>query len=191
MPTSDQLLAELKTLHPVLIDLSLGRITALLDKLGNPHKRLPPVVHIAGTNGKGSTTAYLKAMFEAAGKRVHVYTSPHLVHFHERISVAGTDGTSVPISEEALVALLTRVAAVNAGGAVTFFEITTAAAFVAFSEVPAFAASALSFPEAPRCAIRGRAPRPEPRGALRLAVAARPPTYRLSDCRGWPAASSA
>ena len=137
MPTSDQLLAELKTLHPVLIDLSLGRITALLDKLGNPHKRLPPVVHIAGTNGKGSTTAYLKAMFEAAGKRVHVYTSPHLVHFHERISVAGTDGTSVPISEEALVALLTRVAAVNAGGAVTFFEITTAAAFVAFSEVPA------------------------------------------------------
>ncbi len=137
MPTSDQLLAELKTLHPVLIDLSLGRITVLLEKLGHPQRRLPPVVHIAGTNGKGSTTAYLKAMFEAAGKRAHVYTSPHLVRFHERISLAGPDGKSVPISETALVELLQRVATTNAGGAVTFFEITTAAAFVAFSETPA------------------------------------------------------
>lgn len=137
MPTSDQLLAELKTLHPVLIDLSLGRIAVLLEKLGNPHKRLPPVVHIAGTNGKGSTTAFLKAMFEAAGKRVHVYTSPHLVHFHERISLAGLDGKSRPIGEAALVELLSRVARINAGGPVTFFEITTAAAFVAFAEIPA------------------------------------------------------
>ena len=137
MPTSDQLLAELKTLHPVLIDLSLGRIAVLLEKLGHPHRRLPPVVHIAGTNGKGSTTAYLKAMFEAAGKRVHAYTSPHLVHFHERISLAGAGGKSRPIAEDKLVDLLSRVAKVNAGGAVTFFEITTAAAFVAFSETPA------------------------------------------------------
>ena len=135
--TSDRLLAELKTLHPILIDLSLGRIAVLLEKLGNPHQKLPPVVHIAGTNGKGSTTAFLKAMFEAAGKRVHVYTSPHLVRFHERISLAGADGKSVPISEPALVALLQRVAKINAGAPVTFFEITTAAAFVAFSEVPA------------------------------------------------------
>ena len=124
-------------MHPILIDLSLGRIAVLLEKLGNPHKRLPPVVHIAGTNGKGSTTAFLRAMFEAAGKRVHVYTSPHLVRFHERISLAGADGKSAPISEVALVELLKRVAKINAGAAVTFFEITTAAAFVAFSEVPA------------------------------------------------------
>ncbi len=137
MPTSDLLLAELKTLHPVLIDLSLGRILVLLEKLGNPHTRLPPVVHIAGTNGKGSTTAFLKAMFEASGKRAHVYTSPHLVRFHERISLAGSDGTSRPISEHALVELLARVTKANAGGAVTFFEITTAAAFLAFSETPA------------------------------------------------------
>ena len=135
--TSDQLLAELHTLHPMLIDLSLGRIGVLLDKLGNPHRRLPPVVHIAGTNGKGSTTAYLKAMFEAAGKRAHVYTSPHLVQFHERISLAGAGGKSRPISEAALVELLSRVAKINAGAPVTFFEITTAAAFVAFSEIPA------------------------------------------------------
>ena len=121
--TSDRLLAELKTLHPILIDLSLGRIAVLLEKLGNPHQKLPPVVHIAGTNGKGSTTAFLKAMFEAAGKRVHVYTSPHLVRFHERISLAGADGKSVPISEPALVALLQRVAKINAGAPVTFFEI--------------------------------------------------------------------
>ena len=91
-PTSDQLLAELRTLHPMLIDLSLGRINVLLEKLGHPHRHLPPVVHIAGTNGKGSTTAFLKAMFEAAGKRAHVYTSPHLVNFHERITLAGVDG---------------------------------------------------------------------------------------------------
>ena len=137
MATSDKLLAELKTLHPILIDLSLERIRVLLQKLGNPHHRLPPVIHIAGTNGKGSTSAYLKAMFEAAGKRAHVYTSPHLVHFHERISLAGRDGKSAPIAESELVTLLERVAKTNAGGAVTFFEITTAAAFVAFSEVPA------------------------------------------------------
>ena len=134
---STALLARLKTLHPLLIDLSLDRIRVLLKKLGSPELRLPPVVHVAGTNGKGSTTALLKAMFEAAGKRVHVYTSPHLVHFHERISVPDRDGLSQPIGEAALIDLLTRVERANAGDPMTFFEITTAAAFLVFTEIPA------------------------------------------------------
>src|SRR5262245_49811641 len=102
MRTSDQLLAELRTLHPKLIDLSLGRIERLLARLGNPEARLPPVVHVAGTNGKGSTAAYLKAMLQAADKRVHVYTSPHLVRFNERIELAGADGKARPIGEAEL-----------------------------------------------------------------------------------------
>lgn len=134
MPTSDQLLAELKQLHPKLIDLSLGRVERLLAKLGSPQLKVPPVIHIAGTNGKGSVTAYLKSILEAAGKRVHVYTSPHLVRFHERIELAGPDGKARPIGEEALVDVLSRVQAVNDGDDITQFEITTAAAFLAFSE---------------------------------------------------------
>jgi dihydrofolate synthase/folylpolyglutamate synthase len=134
---SDALLARMRTLHPKLIDLSLDRIRVLLARLGNPERRLPPVVHIAGTNGKGSTTAYLLAMFEAAGKRVHAYTSPHLVRFNERISVPGADGRSQPIGEAALADVLARVERINAGDAITFFEITNAAAFVAFAEIPA------------------------------------------------------
>ncbi len=137
MPSSDKLLADLKLLHPKLIDLSLGRIERLLAKLGNPHERLPPVVHIAGTNGKGSTTAFLKAMCAAAGQRVHVYTSPHLVRFHERIEIAGPSGAPRPIGEDALVDVLTRTQAVNDGDDITQFEITTAAAFLAFAENPA------------------------------------------------------
>jgi dihydrofolate synthase / folylpolyglutamate synthase len=138
VPTSSHLLAELKTLHPKLIDLSLGRIERLLVKLGSPHERLPPVVHIAGTNGKGSVTAYLKAMCEAAGLRVHVYTSPHLVRFHERIVLAGPPGSAAqPIGEAALVDVLTRTQAVNDGDDITQFEITTAAALLAFAEHPA------------------------------------------------------
>ena len=137
MRTSDELLARLRTLHPRLIDLSLGRIEVLLAKLGNPQDRLPPVIHVAGTNGKGSTAAFLKAMLQAAGKRVHVYTSPHLVRFHERIELAGADDKARPIGEAELVELLERVARVNAGDAITFFEITTAAAFLAFAERPA------------------------------------------------------
>ncbi len=136
-PTSDALLAQMKLLHPKLIDLSLGRVERLLGKLGHPETKLPPVVHIAGTNGKGSVTAYLKAMYEAAGKRVHVYTSPHLVRFHERISLAGKGGKSLAIDEDALVDVLMRVNAVNDGDDITQFEITTAAAFLAFSETPA------------------------------------------------------
>jgi dihydrofolate synthase / folylpolyglutamate synthase len=134
---SDALLSSLKTLHPLSIDLSLGRIEQLLGKLGHPERRLPPVVHIAGTNGKGSTTAYLRAITEAAGKRPHVYTSPHLVHFHERIVLAQPGGGSAPIGEDQLIALLERVRDVNAGAPITFFEITTAAAFLAFAETPA------------------------------------------------------
>ncbi len=134
MPTSDQLLADLKLLHPKLIDLSLGRIERLLAKLGNPHERLPPVVHIAGTNGKGSVTAYLKAMSEAAGLKVHVYTSPHLVRFHERIVLARSSGVARPIGEADLVDVLERTQAVNSGDDITQFEITTAAAFLAFAE---------------------------------------------------------
>ena len=137
MRNSDEILAELKTLHPRLIDLSLGRIERLLVKLGHPEKKLPPVVHIAGTNGKGSVTAFLKAMLEAAGPRVHVYTSPHLIRFNERIAVPGLDGRARPIAEPTLVELLQRVARVNAGEPITFFEITTAAALLAFSEIPA------------------------------------------------------
>ena len=137
-PTSDTLLAEMMLLHPKLIDLSLGRVVRLLAKLGHPETKLPPVVHIAGTNGKGSVTAYLKAMIEASGKRVHAYTSPHLVRFHERIVLAGSDGISRAIDEDALVDVLMRVSAVNDGDNITQFEITTAAAFLAFIETPAY-----------------------------------------------------
>ncbi len=137
MPTSAKLLAEMKLLHPQLIDLSLGRVERLLDKLGSPHTKLPPVVHVAGTNGKGSVTAYLKAMLEASGARVHVYTSPHLVRFHERIELAGASGKSLPIGEATLVDILTRTQATNGSDDVTQFEITTAAAFLAFAEQPA------------------------------------------------------
>lgn len=127
----------MKLLHPKLIDLSLGRVERLLAKLGNPHKSLPPVVHIAGTNGKGSVTAYLRAMLRAAGYRVHVYTSPHLVRFHERIALAGPDGETRPIGEDDLVDVLSRTQALNDGDDITQFEITTAAALLAFAEHPA------------------------------------------------------
>ncbi len=136
----DATLARLKRLHPMLIDLSLGRLQTLLARLGSPEKRFAPVIHIAGTNGKGSTTAFLKAMLEGAGKRVQVYTSPHLVRFAERISVPGAAGVSGPIDEAHLADLLARVERVNAGDAITFFEVTTAAAFLAFAEIPADAA---------------------------------------------------
>lgn len=135
-PDSTSILQRLEHLHPKLIDLSLGRIERLAAALGNPHEQLPPVIHVAGTNGKGSVIAYLKAMLEAAGLRVHVYTSPHLRDFSERISLAGPDGAA-PIAEEALTDLLERVERANAGEPITFFEITTAAAFLAFAEHPA------------------------------------------------------
>ncbi|MGY6628830.1 MAG: bifunctional folylpolyglutamate synthase/dihydrofolate synthase [Oceanicaulis sp.] len=125
-------LARLARLHPKSIDLSLGRIERLLSALGDPQDRLPPVIHIAGTNGKGSTAAFLKAIAEAAGERVHVYTSPHLVRFNERIVLAGEI-----VSDDALRAAFARCEAANDGADITFFEITTAAAFLLFSETPA------------------------------------------------------
>ena len=128
----DAALARLQGLHPKAIDLSLGRLERLLAKLGDPHLRLPPTVHVAGTNGKGSTIAFLRAITEAAGLRTHVFTSPHLVRFAERIRLAGT-----LISDEALADVLARTEAANAGEPITFFEITAAAAFLAFSESPA------------------------------------------------------
>jgi dihydrofolate synthase/folylpolyglutamate synthase len=133
---STTLLERLKALHPQSIDLSLGRIERLLAALGHPERRLPPVVHVAGTNGKGSLLAFLRATAEALGKRVHVYTSPHLLNFHERIVLAGPDGDA-PISEERLIDCLARAEAANGGELITLFEITTAAAFFAFAETPA------------------------------------------------------
>ena len=140
MRTSGELLAELKRLHPRLIDLSLGRVEALLVKLGYPQRHLPPVIHVAGTNGKGSVAAFLKAMLRAAGRRVHTYTSPHLVRFHERIELSDAEGRTSPIGEAELVDRLTEVQRINGGDEITFFEITTAAALLAFAERPADAA---------------------------------------------------
>jgi dihydrofolate synthase/folylpolyglutamate synthase len=128
----DAALERLRALHPKKIDLSLGRMRRLCSALGDPQRRLPPVVHVAGTNGKGSTVAYLRAIGEAAGLRVHAFTSPHLVRFAERIRLAGS-----LIHDDHLAAVLERVEAANAGEPITFFEITTAAAFQAFSEVEA------------------------------------------------------
>jgi len=129
---SDAILDRLLTLHPKLIDLSLDRMHRILAALGHPERALPPVIHIAGTNGKGSVAAMLRAGLEAAGEQVHVYTSPHLVRFHERIRLAGA-----LIDEGALSALLEECEAANGGAPITYFEITTAAALLAFSRTPA------------------------------------------------------
>ncbi|MDX9860976.1 MAG: folylpolyglutamate synthase/dihydrofolate synthase family protein [Rhodospirillales bacterium] len=129
---SDPVLDRLTRLHPKLIDLSLERVETLLERLGRPHEQLPPVVHVAGTNGKGSVVAFLRAILEAAGYRVHAYTSPHLVRFNERIRVAGR-----LIEDDHLTALLEECERVNGGAPVTFFEITTAAAMLAFARTPA------------------------------------------------------
>ncbi|MFA5538607.1 MAG: bifunctional folylpolyglutamate synthase/dihydrofolate synthase, partial [Gemmobacter sp.] len=119
-------------LHPKIIDLTLDRVWRLLAALGHPERALPPVIHIAGTNGKGSTQAMIRAGLEAAGQRVHAYTSPHLVRFHERIRLAGT-----LIAEPALAALLDECEAANGGDPITYFEITTCAALLAFARHPA------------------------------------------------------
>ena len=128
----DALLQAAYALHPAEIDLSLDRLTRLLSRLGNPHHKLPPVFHVAGTNGKGSTVAFLRACLEASGRRVHVYTSPHLIRFNERIRVAG-----LVIEDEALAELLREILAKNGGQPITFFELTTALAFLAFAREPA------------------------------------------------------
>jgi dihydrofolate synthase/folylpolyglutamate synthase len=129
---SDAVLDRLLKLHPKKIDLVLDRILRLLADLGHPERHLPPVIHVAGTNGKGSVCAFARAMLEAGGHRVHVYTSPHLVHFHERIRVVGN-----LISEAELMGLLLECEQANDGQPITFFEITTAAAILAFARRPA------------------------------------------------------
>jgi dihydrofolate synthase/folylpolyglutamate synthase len=129
---SDAILDRLLSLHPKIIDLTLDRVLQLLADMGDPQRALPPVVHIAGTNGKGSTLAMLRAGMEAAGKTVHAYTSPHLARFHERIRIAGE-----LISEPALAALLGECERVNGTRLITFFEITTVAAYVAFARAEA------------------------------------------------------
>ncbi len=128
----DAALARLALLHPRRIDLSLGRMTRLLAALGNPERNIPPVIHIAGTNGKGSTLAFLRAILEASGRSVHAYTSPHLVRVNERFRVAGKLAT-----DDALNEALARCEQANAGADITLFEIQTAAAFVLFAEMPA------------------------------------------------------
>jgi dihydrofolate synthase/folylpolyglutamate synthase len=132
MNQQDAIVSRFAPLHPKRIDLSLGRIERLLADLGSPHKRLPPVVHVAGTNGKGSTIAFMRAALEAAGKRVHVYTSPHLIRFNERIRIAGD-----LVDDERMFAAFDRCETVNAGQAISVFEITTAAAILLFSEIAA------------------------------------------------------
>ncbi len=129
---TDAILERLLALHPKSIDLSLGRLERLLKALGNPEKSLPPVIHIAGTNGKGSTTAYLRAGLSSAGFGVSAYTSPHLVRFHERVRLP-----KGLIEEAELAELLEECERVNADEPITFFEITTAAALLAFSRSPA------------------------------------------------------
>ncbi|HXV00865.1 MAG TPA: folylpolyglutamate synthase/dihydrofolate synthase family protein [Caulobacteraceae bacterium] len=129
---SDEAVARLRANHPTLIDLSTGRVERLLAALGRPQDRLGRVIHIAGTNGKGSTAAFLRAVAEAAGLKVHVLTSPHLVRFAERIRVAGR-----LISDEAMAAFIDEVEAANAGEPISFFEITTALALHAFAATPA------------------------------------------------------
>ena len=129
---SDAILERMMALHPKVIDLTLDRVWRLLEALGNPQRNLPPVIHIAGTNGKGSTLAFLRTLAEAEGLRVHAYTSPHLCAFHERIRLAGQ-----LIDEALLLAYLKQIKDANKSDAITFFEITTCAAFLAFAESPA------------------------------------------------------
>src|SRR5829696_6418313 len=132
MSRAEAIVERLHGLHPKLIDLSLGRMRRALAALGHPERALPPVVHVAGTNGKGSACAFLRAIAEAAGQRAHVYTSPHLVRFHERIRLAGR-----LVAEDALSEALEEVEAVNGGAPITVFEVITAVALLLFSRVPA------------------------------------------------------
>ncbi len=135
-PSLDELIARLSTLHPRQIDLGLDRMMRLLAQLGHPERRLPPVIHVAGTNGKGSTIAYLRAILEAAGLRVHVYTSPYLVRINECFRL-GRSGGGVLVDDDELRAALERCERLNEGKPVTLFEIKTAAAFCLFAQHPA------------------------------------------------------
>lgn len=134
---AEQEIEKLMTLHPKGFDLSLDRIRRLLEVLENPHRKLPPVIHIAGTNGKGSATAFCSALLEAAGLAVHVHTSPHLVNWHERYRIGVKGGRSRIVEDEMFAEALRQVAAANAGQTITVFEILTAVTFLLFSEQPA------------------------------------------------------
>ena len=132
LPRSDILLERMMSFHPKIIDLTLDRMWRILAALDHPERRLPPVIHVAGTNGKGSTQAMIRAGLEGAGHAAHAYTSPHLARFHERIRLAGQ-----LIDEDVLSAMLDRCLAANGSDPITYFEITTAAALLAFAETPA------------------------------------------------------
>ena len=136
MTSIESIVARLTALHPKRIDLSLERIWRILAALGHPERRLPPTIHVAGTNGKGSTIAFMRAILEAAGLRVHVYTSPHLVRFNERFRL-GAKGEGRLVSDQALGDALSECERVNAGAPITVFEITTAAALLLFARNPA------------------------------------------------------
>jgi dihydrofolate synthase / folylpolyglutamate synthase len=136
MSQIDSIVARLLALHPKRIDLTLERMWRILDALGHPERQLPPVIHIAGTNGKGSTIAFMRAILEAAGLRVHVYTSPHLVRFNERFRL-GAVGAGRLASDDELGDALTQCERANAGAPITVFEITTAAGLILFARHPA------------------------------------------------------
>jgi dihydrofolate synthase/folylpolyglutamate synthase len=136
MKDIESIVARLMALHPKRIDLSLDRVQRLLASLGHPEQKLPPVIHVAGTNGKGSTIAFLRAILEAAGKRVHAYTSPHLVRFNERFRI-GASGEGHLVSDDELSAILEECERANAGAPITAFEITTAAGLLIFARHPA------------------------------------------------------
>ena len=135
-PSYNDILARLASLHPKRIDLTLDRMWRILARLDHPERKIPPVIHVAGTNGKGSTVAFLRAILESAGLRVHVYTSPHLVRFNERFRL-GKEGGGVLVSDDELRNALDHCEHVNGGDSITIFEIETAAAFYLFSKHPA------------------------------------------------------
>ncbi|PBC08455.1 folylpolyglutamate synthase/dihydrofolate synthase family protein [Mesorhizobium sp. WSM3859] len=137
--SAEREIEHLMTLHPKGFDLSLDRVSRLLERLGNPQDRLPPVIHIAGTNGKGSCAAFSRALLEAAGHLVHVHTSPHLVNWHERYRLAAEGGGKL-VDDEVFAEAIARVAEANQGQKITVFEILTAVTFILFSEHPAEAA---------------------------------------------------
>ena len=132
MSNIEEVLARVAARRPQLIDLSLDRVYAVLERLGSPQKKMPPVFHVAGTNGKGSTVAFLRSILEQAGKSVHVYTSPHLVRFNERIVIAGQE-----IEDDVLIDALLRTDEAAGVDKLTYFETTTCAALLAFAETPA------------------------------------------------------
>jgi dihydrofolate synthase/folylpolyglutamate synthase len=136
MTQIDTVVARLTALHPKLIDLTLDRMMRILAALGHPEQQLPPVIHVAGTNGKGSTIAFMRAILEAAGLKVHTYTSPHLVRFNERFRLGATSESHL-VDDSELIAVLAECERVNAGAPITVFEITTAAGLLLFSRHPA------------------------------------------------------